>query len=87
MKKTMIKRLTYYVPQTGETMYGAEEYDARLTDDNILCFIHEVGKTTWMGDTLWLLRDGVPTYRINVESFYQYTKSWFDLLLDAVRRI
>ena len=87
MKRITIKRLIYYAPHTGETMYGAEEYDAHLTDDNILCFIHEVGKTAWMGDTLWLLRDGVPAYRINVECFYQYTKSWFDLLLDAVRRI
>ena len=87
MKKVIIKRLTYYAPHTGEIMYGAEEYDAHLTDDNILGAIHETGKTAWMGETLWLLVDGAPTYRIDVEKFYQYTKSWFDLLLDAVRRI
>lgn len=85
MKRTTVKRLTYYAPHTGEIMYGAEEYDARLTDDNILGAIHEVGKTAWMGETLWLLVDGAPTYRIDVERFYQYTKSWFDLLIDAVR--
>lgn len=87
MKRTTVKRLTYYAPHTGETMYGAEEYDARLTDDNILGAIHEIGKTAWMGGTLWLLVDGAPAYRIDVEKFYQYTKSWFDLLIDAVRRI
>lgn len=87
MKKTLIKRLTYYAPHTGEVMYGAEEYNAHLTDDNILGAIHEVGKTAWMGEALWLLVEGTPTYRINVEKFYQYTKSWYNLLLDAVRRI
>ena len=85
MKRVTIKRLVYVGPQ-GETLFGAEEYDAHLTDDNILGAIHEVGKTAWMGETLWLLVDGAPTYRIDVEKFYQYTKSWFDLLIDAVRR-
>lgn len=87
MRKTIIKRLIYTCEYTGEEFIGAKEYDGYLTDTNILDSIHEVGKTAWMGNTLWLLRDGVPTYRINVECFYQYTKSWFDLLLDAVRRI
>lgn len=85
MKRTEIKRLVYVGPQ-GDILYGAEEYDVRLTDNNILGAIHEVGKTAWMGETLWLLVDGAPTYRIDVEKFYQYTKSWFDLLIDAVRR-
>lgn len=85
MKRVTIKRLVYVGPQ-GETLFGAKEYDAHLTDDNILGAIHEVGKTAWMGETLWLLVDGAPTYRIDVEKFYQYTKSWFDLLIDAVRR-
>lgn len=87
MRKTQIKRLAYYAPHTGEVIYGAEEYNAHLTDDNILGAIHEVGKTAWMGETLWLLVEGAPTYRITVERFFQYTKSWYDLLLDAVRRI
>ena len=87
MKKVKIKRITYYAPCTGETYYGATEYDARLTDDNILGAFHEVGKTQWMGETLWLLQNGVPTYRLNVECFYQCTKSWLDLLIDAVSRI
>ena len=86
MKKTIIKRLTYYAPHTGETMYGAEEYDAHLSDANILGAIHEVDKTTWIGEKLWLLVEDEPTYRIDVERFYQYTKSWFDLLIDTVRR-
>lgn len=87
MKKVAIKRLTYYAPHTNEIFYGGQEYDSHLSDDNILGAFHEVGKTAWMGETLWLLQDGAPTYRINVERFYQYTKSWFDYLIDAVRRI
>ena len=87
MKKIKIKRLAYYAPHTNEIMYGATEYDSHLSDDNILFSIHEVGKTVWMGETLWLLQDGAPTYRIDVEPFYQYTKSWYDLLFDMIRRI
>lgn len=87
MKRITIKRLIYTCGDTGEEFIGANEYDGHLTDANILDSIHEVGKTAWVGDILWLLHDGVPTYRINVECFCQYTKSWFDLLLDAVRRI
>lgn len=87
MKKMMTKRLIYTSEGTGEEFIGANEYDGHLTDANILDSIHEVGKTAWIDETLWLLRDDVPIYRISVECFYQYTKSWFDLLLDAVRRI
>ena len=86
MKRVTIKRLVYVGPQ-GETHFGAEEFDAHLSDDNILGLIHAIGKTVWIGENLWLLCNGAPTYRISVERFYQYTKSWFDLLLDAIRRI
>lgn len=87
MRKIIVKRLVYSVPFTNEVMYGAEEYGAHLTDENILGAIHEVGKTQWIGSNLWLMKGGVPRYRITVESFPQYTKSWFDYLIDAVRRI
>ena len=87
MKKITVKRLVYSIPYTSEVMYGAEEYDSHLSNDNILGVIHEVGKTAWINGALWLLVNGAPTYRISVETFYQYTKSWFDLMLDAVRRI
>ena len=87
MKKTLIKRLVYTSAYTGEEFIGATEYDGQLSNSNILGSIHEVGKTVWMGENLWLLIEGTPTYRINVEHFYQYTKSWFDYLIDAVRRI
>ena len=86
MKKVIIKRLAYTMGY-GDVKYGSVEYDGSLSDENILGAVHEVGKTAWMGETLWLLVEGAPTYRIDVEKFYQYTKSWFDLLLDAVRRI
>lgn len=87
MKKTTIKRLVYYSPASGEVFYGGEEYDGRLTDENILGAIHEVGKTAWYGDSLWTVRGNDLIYRITVEEFIQYTKSKLDLLLDAIRRI
>ena len=87
MKKRKIKRIVYTSPASGETFYGATEYDGNLTDYNILGAFHEVGKTKWIGDTLWVVRDNQLIYRLSVEPTVQYTKSWYDWLLDAVRRI
>lgn len=85
MKKTIIKRLIY--KNDTEEFIGSYEYDGRLTDDNILGIIHEVGRTMWIGQSLWTLRDGIPQYRISVETFYQYQKSWYNLLSDSIKRI
>ena len=87
MKKVIVKRLVYHSLVTGETFLGAEEYDGRLTDENILGALHEEGKTAWVNNHLWLIRGDNLLYRITVEEFPQYTKSWYDLLLDAIRRI
>jgi len=87
MKKKIVKRIVYYAPTSGETFYGATEYDGNLTDDNILGSFHEVGKTAWVGNTLWVVRGQDLIYRLAVEAFTQYTKTWFDLFLDNIRRI
>lgn len=87
MKKIQIKRLIYTSAWTGEEFVGAIEYDGRLSDYNILGSIHEIGKTQWIGSNLWLMKDNIPRYKITVASFTQYTKSWYDWLLDAIRRI
>ena len=105
MKKIVTKRLVYSHLGTGEVYYGEQEYDGKLTDENILDSIHEVGKTEWHatnwvgpGDKweneLWLLKPDInnpnikyPTYRIHVETFYQYQKSWYNLLSDSIKRI
>ena len=87
MKKRKIKRIMYTSPASGEIFYGATEYDGSLTDDNILGAFHEVGKTEWIGNTLWVVRDNQLIYRLSVEPTIQYTKSWYNWLLDAVRRI
>lgn len=86
MKKIMVKRLIYSDGQ-GNTIIGAEEYNGNLDDYNILCAIHEIGKTRWIGNSLWALHAGVPAYHITVESFYQYQKRWYETLLDVIRRI
>lgn len=87
MKKRKIKRIVYTSPASGETFYGATEYDGNLTDYNILGAFHEVGKTAWVGDTLWVIRGDEYVYRLSVEEFAQYTKTWWDYFLDAIRRI
>lgn len=86
MKKVIIKRLAYSMGY-GDVKYGSVEYDGSLSDENILGAVHEVGKTQWIGSNLWLMRGNVPLYKITVETFPQYTKSWYDYLLDAIRRI
>ena len=105
MKRIPYKRLVYSALGRAEVIYGAEEYDGHLSDNNILVMIHEVGKTEWRstnwtgpGDTwedeLWLLKPDphnpnikYPTYRITVETFYRYQKSWYNLLWDWIRRL
>ena len=67
MKAIKIKRLVYSHLGTGEVLYGGEEYDGDLSDENILDSVHELGKTEWRptgwvgpGDNwvneLWLLK-------------------------------
>jgi len=85
MKKVIVKRLVY-TNGAGEDHIGGYEYDGNLTNDNILGSVYELGKTRWIGNQLWLIRNNIPAYRIHVETFYQYQKSWYDLLYDAIRR-
>ena len=87
MRKKMIKRIVYHSPVSGETFYGDTEYDGALTDENILGGFHEIGKTAWVGNTLWVTRGNELVYRLAVEEFPQYTKTRLDLFLDALRRI
>lgn len=86
MKKIIVKRLLYTDGNGNETI-GGVEYCGTLSDNNILNSVHEVGKTQWIGSTLWLMRNGIPAYRITVIPFTQFQKRWYELLLDAVRRI
>lgn len=90
MKKKKVKRLVYRHLGTNEIYYGGFEYDSNLTTENILGAIHEIGKTEWCpnGYGLYQLNsNGDIVYRISVETFYQYQKSWYNLLWDWIRRI
>ena len=86
MKKRIVKRLVF-TNKYGGGYIGADEYDGHLTDDNILGAFHEVGKTVWQGHNLYMLVDGEPLLRVHVDTFEQFTKSWYDYVLDAIRRI
>ena len=87
MKRITVKRLMYHSPNSGKTYIGGLTYDGDLTDANILGMVHEVGKTAWIGDELWLVRGDQLVYRITVEPFTQYQKSWYDLIMDWIRRV
>jgi len=86
MKKIQIKRIVY-IDRYGKEYIDGEEYSGSLSDYNILCSRHEIGKTQWFGNDLWVMRNGAPSFHITVQPFIQYQKSWYDWLLDAVRRI
>ena len=36
MKKIIVKRIMYHSPASGETFYGATEYDGHLTAETFL---------------------------------------------------
>ena len=55
MGRNKIKRVAVVAP-TGERMYYPEEYFSSLSDYAILCAIHEVGKTVWHNDALYLVK-------------------------------
>ena len=80
MRKITVKRLMYHSPNSGRVIIGGCTYDGNLTDENILGSVHELGKTQWINGQLWLMRDDDLLYRITVESFTQYQRTWFDTL-------
>lgn len=86
MKKIIVKRLIYR-DGNGNEIIGNTEYNGNLTDANILGAVHEVGRTQWIGQTLWVMKCGRPIYSISVVLFTQYQKRWYESLLDAVRRV
>lgn len=92
MKKIKIKRLVYNHLGTDEVCYGGQEYDGNLTADNILGSIFELGKHEWTPSfdhhAMYQMNDkGELAYRIEVGTFYQYQKSWYNNLFDAIKRI
>lgn len=86
MKKIIVKRLVY-TNLRGASYIGGEEYDGALSNDAILSSIYHINKHRWIGNELLAIQDEVPVYRISVQNFYKYQKSWYDILLDAISRI
>lgn len=90
MKKIKVKRLVYHHLGTNEIHYGGLEYDANLTDYNILGAIFTLGKHEWHPGIEGIYQvnvNGELVYRITVETFYRYQKSWYNLLADNIKRI
>ena len=90
MKRIKIKRLAYRHLRTNEIAYGGEEYDANLTNHNILGAIFTLGKHEWCPDGYSLYQinqNNELVYRIYVEQFEYLEKSWYNLLADNIKRI
>lgn len=96
MRKIAIKRIIYsedygslwHEMLPSSIIIGSEEYDGRMSDFNILGAMIEIGKWDWAssyGDCVMRV-DGVRMYA-KVHTFYQYQKSWYNLLWDWIRRI
>ena len=83
MKKIIKKRLVYINPD-GNSFIGGEEYDGALSDHNILCALHTIGKTAWINGQLYSLMNGQPFLHITIQKFYQYEKSWYNRLIEFI---
>lgn len=88
MKTIKVKRLAYSHLGTEEILYGGEEYDGNLSDENILGSIHEIGKTEWLatnwtgpGDTwtkeLWLLIPDSNNPQIKYPTYHIFVDTFY----------
>ena len=85
MKKIATKRIMLY-DDKGNGIIDSVEYDGRLSDDNILGAFHTLGKTTYHNGELWTVKNNCLQYQVGVMTFYQYQKSWYNLLMDWIKR-
>ena len=88
MRKTMIKRV-FLVGEDQQTIILSQDFIGTLSDDAILDALYEVGKNVWIGSNLYhiVYQDNMVRHlRYEIVPVVQYEKTWFDYLLDAVRR-
>ena len=91
MKRIKVKRLIYSHDYGfhGELFYGNEEFIGTLSDYSILACYREIGSWAWAnsyGSMLVKYTNDRPLY-MKVHTFYQYQKSWYNLLIDNIKRI
>ena len=93
MKKVWKKRIILYCPWTDEEIIGAEEYDGKLSDENIFFSFHEIGKTGWYPtnpdhEELWYLKDcgevRLPYYKVGIDDFYIEIPTLWDKIKKAL---
>ena len=92
MRKIKVKRLVYFQVGTGKVFPGAESYDGNLYSHAILCSVYTKGKHEWSVNqydypALYQMDEhGKLKYIIHVQNFYQYQKTWIDMLCDEIKR-
>ena len=89
MRKIEVKRV-FLVDETHEVSLLVAPDFSPLPDREILGALFETGKDVWVGDTMYhMVRQNgqarLLRYKIRVVT--QYEKSWYNMVLDALRRI
>lgn len=90
MRKTIIKRVFLISEDHQQTMVLPQDFIGTLPDQAILDALFEIGKDVWIGANMYHIvhQNGMIRHmRYEVATVTQYEKSWYDYLLDAVRRV
>lgn len=88
MKKVTIKRV-FLVDDDHNYLIIPQDFFGTLSDEAILCAIHQRGKDEWIGNNLYRIihQNGViHHWRYEVATITQYEKSWYNYLIDIIRR-
>ena len=89
MKKTQIKRV-FLMDGNTIRMVIPQDFLSTLSNEAILGAFYEVGRTVWIGHNLYHIvhQDGMIRHlRYEVSTVTQYEKSWYNLLIDTIRRL
>jgi len=89
MRKTVIKRV-FLTDGTPNQILIPQDFIGSLSNEAILDALFQVGKDIWIGNEMYHMvhQDGmVRHWRYEVYTVIQYEKSWYDHLIDAVKRI
>lgn len=89
MKRNKIKRVFLISEDHKEIAVIPQDFLGTLSDEAILDGLYTVGCDVWIGNTMYHIshQGGMIRHlRYEVVPVVQYEKTWFDYLLDAVRR-
>lgn len=89
MRKIEVKRV-FLVDEAHEVSLLVAPDFSPLPDQEILGALFEIGKDVWVGDTMYhMVRQNgqARLLRYEIRVITQYEKSWYNMILDVLRRI